>query len=408
MLLYNICISIYSQLIRLAAIKIPKAKLWSDGRNDIFNRLQEAINPTDRVIWIHVASLGEFEQGRPLIERLRETHPEFKILLTFFSPSGYEVRKNYDKADYIFYLPIDTTSNARRFLDIAHPEIAIFVKYEFWINLLFELRNRNIKSYIISAIFRRNSIFFKPWGAKWRRALESFDTLFVQDNNSKELLATLGFDNVVVAGDTRFDRVADIAKNTNKIPTIELFKGDKKLLVAGSTWSPDEDILKDLVEKNRDIKFIIAPHEVNDVNVRRIMEMYGDQAIRYTTAKESELKGAQIMILDTIGVLSSSYQYGEFAYIGGGFGVGIHNTLEAATFAIPVAFGPNYKKFKEATDMISLGACCSVSNSNELCGWLSTLLNSDELYNKKCRTAREYTSNQRGATSIIARTIFCE
>ncbi|MFR9635660.1 MAG: glycosyltransferase N-terminal domain-containing protein [Rikenellaceae bacterium] len=408
MFLYNIGISLYAQLGRLAAIKLPKAKLWCDGRDGLFERMQSTISPSDRIIWMHVASLGEFEQGRPLIERFKESHPEYKILLTFFSPSGYEIRKNYDGADYIFYLPIDTTTNARRFLDIAHPEIAIFVKYEFWLNLLFELRKREVKSYIVSAIFRKNSIFFKSWGYLWRKALESFDTLFVQDNNSKKLLASLGFDNVVVAGDTRFDRVAAIAKSAKAIPEIETFKGGQKLLIAGSTWSADENILKNLTEGNRDVKFLIAPHEVEESNIERLIAQFGDCAVRFTKATTEQLKKAQVLILDTIGLLSSSYQYGEFAYIGGGFGVGIHNTLEAATFAIPIAFGPKYQKFKEATDMISLGACCSVSNAEELSAWFAPLLNNEELYTKKCRIAREYTANQCGATGIIARTIFCE
>lgn len=408
MFLYNLCILIYSQLIRLAALRHPKAKLWCDGRNEIFEKISAAIKPSDKIIWIHVASLGEFEQGRPIIEKLRETHSEYKILLTFFSPSGYEVRKDYNGADYIFYLPIDTTNNARRFLDITHPEIAIFVKYEYWLNLLFELRRRDIKSYIVSAIFRPNSIFFKSWGSKWRKALESFDTLFVQDNNSKELLAKLGFDNVIVAGDTRFDRVAKIAQNAKKISKIETFKGDKKVLVAGSSWAPDEEILANLIDKNPEVKFIIAPHEVNEGRVAEIMTLLKDRAVRYTTASDEELASAQVMILDTIGVLSSAYKYGDFAYIGGGFGVGIHNTLEAATFGVPIAFGPKYQKFKEATDMISLGACRSVSTASELEEWFTPLLTNEELYKKRCRAAREYTSNQCGATNIIVRTIFCE
>ncbi len=389
-------------------MKHPKAKLWCDGRNDLFSKMQSVIDPNDRIIWIHVASLGEFEQGRPLIERFKESHPEYKILLTFFSPSGYEIRKNYEGADYIFYLPIDTPKNARRFLDITHPEIAVFVKYEYWLNLLFELRNRKIKSYIISAIFRPNSIFFRSWGVLWRKALESFDTIFVQDDNSKRLLATLGFDNVVVAGDTRFDRVAAISRNVKPISTIEKFKQDKKLLVAGSTWSQDEDILKSLVEKHPDVKFIIAPHEVTPTNVSRLSEMFAGRTALYTTANTERLAEAQVLILDTIGILSATYQYGDFAYIGGGFGVGIHNTLEAAIFAIPIAFGTNYKRFKEATDMVALKACCSISNAQELESWFSSLLNNEDTYNKRCRTAREYTSNQCGATNIISRTIFCE
>ncbi len=415
MLLYNIGIIIYSLLIRIASWRMQKAKYWCEGRRDLFKRMEEAISKSDRIIWVHVASLGEFEQGRPIIEKIRATHPEYKILLTFFSPSGYEVRKSYEGADYIFYLPIDTTNNARRFLDIAHPEIAIFVKYEYWLNLLFELRRRKIRSYIVSAIFRRKSIFFKSWGGMWRNALESFETLFVQDNPSKALLAELGFDNVVVAGDTRFDRVFEIAKNATKIELIEKFKGSSKLVVAGSTWLPDEQLLAESVKAHRDIKFIIAPHEVKLIRSAEIEGMIDAKSVRYTELvemskedAERSLEQAQLLILDTIGILSSLYQYGDLAYIGGGFGVGIHNTLEAATFGLPIAFGTNYSKFKEANDMISLGAARSVASSEEFEEWFSTLITDDKKRAEASRIAKEYTSNMCGATGVITRTIFCE
>lgn len=259
MWLYNFGLMLYALAIRLVSPRYPKAKLWIEGRKNLFERMADAIDPKARIVWIHVASLGEFEQGRPIIERLRKEYPEYKILLTFFSPSGYEIRKNYSGVDYIFYLPIDTPSNARRFLDIAHPEIAIFVKYEFWINLLTELRHRSVRTYIVSAIFRRNSIFFRPYGSIWRQALESFDTMFVQNEESKSLLAELGFDNVVVAGDTRFDRVAEIASAAKRIEIVERFRGDERLFVAGSTWGPDEELLIRLMNDNPDVKFVIAP-----------------------------------------------------------------------------------------------------------------------------------------------------
>ncbi len=416
MFLYNLAITTYSLLIRIAANRSEKARLWCDGRSNLFERMQSAISPTDRVIWIHVASLGEFEQGRTIIESIKSNHPEYKVLLTFFSPSGYEVRKNYEGADYIFYLPIDTTRNARRFLDIAHPEIAIFIKYEYWLNLLFELRNRKIRSYIVSAIFRRNSIFFKSWGSLWRRALVSFETLFVQDHASQKMLSELGFDNVVVAGDTRFDRVMQIAKGARSIAEIELFKGESRVLVAGSTWQPDEELLLKLTDKHRDIKFIFAPHEIGESRVAELMQSAGEHAVRYTEvmkieAEESRnraLSEAQILVVDTIGMLSSLYQYGDFAYIGGGFGVGIHNTLEAATFALPTAFGTNYQRFKEANDMIALGACHSIASSDELEAWFSSLLNDTELYTKASKAAKRYTTNMSGATELITQTIFCE
>ncbi len=417
MFIYNICIQLYSYLIRLAAFKLPKAKLWCDGRKQLFENMQRAISPSDRIIWIHVASLGEFEQGRPLIEHFKATHPEYKILLTFFSPSGYEVRKNYEGADYIFYLPIDTTNNARRFLEIAHPEIAIFVKYEYWLNLLFELRRRKVRSYIVSAIFRRNSIFFKSYGSKWRKALESFETLFVQDSNSLNLLAELGFDNVVVAGDTRFDRVMEIANNVKSIPIVEQFKGNSELFVAGSTWLPDETILAEIAKRHTSTKFVIAPHEIKEENVSNITKLFGESnVVRYTTiaakqetAEATEmLNKAQVLILDTMGMLSSLYQYGEFSYIGGGFGVGIHNTLEAATFGLPIAFGPNYSRFKEANDLVSLGAAASVADAEGLDVWFTKLITDREVKAMACRAAKEYTSNMSGATAIISRTIFCE
>ena len=349
MWIYNLGLVLYVWAIALASPWHRKAKLWIDGRKGLFRRMKESIDPSARIIWIHAASLGEFEQGRPLIEKIRKEHPEYKILLTFFSPSGYEIRKNYDQADYIFYLPIDTPRKARRFLDIAHPEIAIFVKYEFWINLLTELRRRSIRSYIVSAIFRRNSIFFRPYGGMWRQALESFDVMFVQNEESKRLLAGLGFDNVIVAGDTRFDRVAEIAKAAKHIDVIERFKGDKRVFVAGSTWGPDEELLIRLINDNPDIKFIVAPHEMDESRMARLAAEIKGGTLRYTQCTPHTSYGPkQLLILDTVGLLSSVYSYATWSYIGGGFGVGIHNTLEAATFGLPVAFGPNYQKFKEA------------------------------------------------------------
>lgn len=388
-------------------MRIHKAKLWCEGRRDIFSRLESAISKDDRIIWFHVASLGEFEQGRPLMERVRAEHPECKILLTFFSPSGYEIRKNYDGADYIFYLPLDTTNNARRFLDIAHPEIVIFVKYEYWLNLLFELRNRNIRSYIVSAIFRKDSIFFKWWGFMWRNALSSFEMLFVQDENSKKLLRNIGFDNVVVAGDTRFDRVRSIANSAKSIPVVERFKGDSKLLVAGSTWLPDEQILATVTSRHPEVKVVLAPHEIHESHVSQIEELFAGRCVRYTKVDEStDFAGMQVLILDTMGMLSSLYQYGDLGYIGGGFGVGIHNTLEAATFELPIAFGTNYDRFKEAVDMISLGGSVSISNAEEFVLWLSDLVADDEKRERVGKISGEYVASRCGATNIIEQSLF--
>lgn len=406
---YNFGLILYAWAIRLAALRHKKARLWIDGRKGLFHRMRETIDPTARVIWIHVASLGEFEQGRPIIEKLRKTHPEYKLLLTFFSPSGYEIRKNYPGADYIFYLPIDTPRNARRFLDAAHPEIAVFVKYEFWLNLLAILRRRNIRTYIVSAIFRRNSIFFKSYGGLWRQALESFDTIFVQNNDSKSLLSELGFDNVVVAGDTRFDRVAEIAAAAKRIDLIEHFRGEKRLFVAGSTWGPDEELLIRLMNDNPEIKFVIAPHEMDEARIARLLTETHGGGIRYTEISPTTPAAkfdCQLLVLDTVGLLSSVYGYATWSYIGGGFGVGIHNTLEAATFGLPLSFGPNYQKFKEARDLITLGAARSVSTYDELNQWFIPLRDDEEILLKTGRIAKEYTVHHQGATETIVKELF--
>ena len=403
--LYNI--GMYCYRLGVAAVSPwhKKARLWRDGRKQLFNRMRASIDSSAPIVWVHVASLGEFEQGRPIIEKIKAERPEYKILLTFFSPSGYEIRKNYQGADYIFYLPIDTQSNAREFLDIVKPQIAVFVKYEYWINLLSELKVRNIPTYIVSAIFRRDSIFFRSTGNMWREALKSFNTLFVQDENSKALLAELGHDNVIVAGDTRFDRVAQIAAAAKKIELIEQFKGNSRLFVAGSSWGPDEDLIVRLANENPTIKFIIAPHEMEQTRMAKIEQTATGGAVRYTKI-EGNIADKQILILDTIGMLSSVYGYADFSYIGGGFGVGIHNTLEAATFGLPIAFGPNYQKFKEARDMIALGGATSVSNYEELSTWFAPLRDNEEHLKRVSQISKDYTTKNQGATDIFFEKVF--
>lgn len=407
MWIYNFGLTLYVWAIRLVAPRHPKAKLWLQGRKDLFKRMKETIAPSDRIIWIHVASLGEFEQGRPIMEKLRKSHPEYKILLTFFSPSGYEIRKDYKGADYIFYLPIDTPSNARQFLDAAHPEIAIFVKYEFWLNLLHELRRRSIRTYVVSAIFRRNSVFFRSYGSMWRQALESFDAMFVQNEESKQLLAELGFDNVYVTGDTRFDRVAEIAKAAKHIDVIDCFKTDKRLFVAGSTWGPDEELLIRLMNENPAIKFVIAPHEMDEGRIAHLINETHGGALRFTQCTSRTSYGSrQLLILDTVGILSSVYGYATWSYIGGGFGVGIHNTLEAATFGLPIAFGPNYQKFKEARDLVTLGAAKPIEDYSQLRDWFMPLRDNEVFLQKSSRISKDYTTRHQGATESIIRTIF--
>lgn len=407
MFLYNISIVLYYIVVAFVSLWDKKAKQWIVGRKDIFKRMAEVISPEDKVVWIHAASLGEFEQGRPVIEKIREQQPEYKILVTFYSPSGYEIRKNYAGADYIFYLPIDTPGNAKKFLDVVHPEIAIIVKYEFWLNLLSELKHRGVRTYLISAIFRRNSIFFRSYGSIWRQALDSFEQMFVQNEESKVLLHEIGFDNVVVAGDTRFDRVAEIARNVKKVPIVERFKGDSPLFVAGSTWGPDEEILQTLINDNPQIKFVVAPHEMENSRIERIIAQTKGGAVRYTLCnEESDFSKIQVLILDTIGILSSVYGYATWSYIGGGFGVGIHNTLEAATFGLPIAFGPNYQKFKEARDMVALGAATKVESAEDLSAWFAPLRDDKSALQRAGSAAKSYTQRNQGATSLIMKIVF--
>lgn len=406
--LYNVGIWFYERSIGLAAgCGHHKAKQWCQGRRDIFNTLASALteHSVHRRLWIHAASLGEFEQGRPLIEYIKAHNPATEIILTFFSPSGYEIRKSYPLADHVFYLPSDRPHNVRRFLDIVKPDAAIFIKYEFWLNYLAELRKREIATYLISATFRRNSIFFKPWGGAWREALRGFNTMFLQDDNSARLLTSIGITNTEVTGDTRCDRVADIAQSRNHYPTIELFKGDNPLFVAGSTWPKDEELILELCKRHPDIKFIVAPHEIHPSNIRRLAQLLQGRAVCYSEAEQcSDLASRQVMILDTMGMLSSVYGYARWAYIGGGFGAGIHNTLEAAVYGLPLAFGPRHTKFHEACDLIACGAAESVRSKEELTHWFAEVKNGDNLHHA-AEAARHYVERSRGATEHIYKNI---
>ena len=405
MWLYNICMAIYAQLIRLVAPFNEKARLWCEGRCGMVARMQKAIAKGEKIVWVHVASLGDFEQGRPLVDYIKTHYPDYKILLTFFSPSGYEVRKNYPNADYVFYLPVDTKREVARFLDVVNPEVVIFVKYEFWLNMLAELRRRGIRTFIASAIFRRKSIFFHPIGGIWREALATFETLFVQDERSKALLAEIGVANVVVAGDTRFDRVIDIAEKAERVAIVEQFKGDKQLFVAGSTWLPDEDILLPLINENPDVKFVIAPHEMEESRIERILREVKGGAVRYTQLTE-DFAEKQVLVLDTVGLLSRVYGSAEWAYVGGGFGAGIHNTLEAAVYGLPVAFGTKYRKFKEACDLIELGVGRSVKNEEELKVWFDELKSDADYLARLSALAKVYVNQNKNVTGKVVKSIF--
>ncbi len=361
--LYNFGIRIYQILVALVSPFNKKAKLFRDGRKGWEKRLRESIKENDRVVWFHCASLGEFEQGRPVIEAFRVKYPEIKILLTFFSPSGYEIRKNYQGADYIFYLPLDTYWNSKKFIDIVNPVATIFVKYEFWYFYLNGLKKRGVPTYVISAIFRPEQAFFKWYGGWYRKFLANFQHLFVQNKSSKELLASIGVNNVTVAGDTRFDRVIANAQAAKVIPLIEQFVGDSQVMVAGSTWPKDEEIIVEHFKTNpHNLKLIIAPHEIHEQEIEKLRNSFGLKTLRYTKPNECNPSEAHVLIIDTIGILSSIYRYGHISYIGGGFGVGIHNTLEAAVFGIPVIFGPNYHRFQEAVELIGIGTAKTITS----------------------------------------------
>ncbi len=405
-LIYNISIYLYRIAISISSLFNKKAQLWINGRKDIFNKLNAAFSKNiTPVIWVHCASLGEFEQGRPLIEAIKRSHPNYSILLTFFSPSGYEVRKNYASANHIFYLPIDTPSNTIKFLDIVKPQYAFFVKYEFWFNYLNALKKRKIPTYLVSGIFRDDHHFFKSYG-KWSRAqLACFDHFFVQNDHSKELLRSIGYNNSTVTGDTRFDRVSEIAKTVKRFDLVELFCDGKPVFIAGSTWEEDERILaQSSILKNGD-KLIIAPHEIDKKHIDSIVQLFKNHAPAITCTLYSELSEknyslANVLIIDNIGMLSSLYQYGKIAYIGGGFGKGIHNILEAATFGLPVIFGSNYHKFTEAKELINQKGAFSISSEKQLDNILTILGNKSSL-KEASSIAKSYVESNTGATYKI-------
>lgn len=407
-LLYNLSIVIYSFLIKLAAPFNLKARQINKGRQRAFQSLASRINSNRPVIWVHCASLGEFEQGRPLIEAIKKEQPQYQVLLTFFSPSGYEIRKNYDLADYICYLPADTKSNAQKLIQLINPEKVFFVKYEFWFHYINELKKNNIPLYLVSAIFRENQLFFKnsPWAKWYRKMLSGFTHFFVQDDQSVELLERLGINNTTKAGDTRFDRVAEIAKNGKDIPLVEKFKNNQQLIVAGSSWKPDEELLAQYIHAHPGVKFILAPHETKRMNIDRLINLLKTSVVCFTEANAKTIHDHQVLIIDTIGLLSSIYRYADLAYIGGGFGVGIHNTLEAAIYGMPVIFGPNYHKFNEATSMVKLQIAYPIDNYTQLKNVLDTLLADTSKKEAIAAKCSHYTNQNLGATQTIMTSVF--
>lgn len=400
-ILYNFGIRLMQAYVAVAALFNQKMRARHRGGKATFAALAHA--DVQGYVWFHAASLGEFEQARPMIERLRSKEPDTKILLTFFSPSGYEVRKNYDQVDLVCYLPFDIPGYVRRFIDLVQPTKAIFVKYEFWANYLLELERRAVPTYIISSIFRPKQIFFKPYGGFFRRLLHCYTTLFVQDEASKKLLVEHGVERVVVGDDTRFDRVADIAAAAKDLPIAAAFAEGYKVLVAGSTWEPDEELLTRYINANKDIcRLIIAPHVVSPQHIEKLCAKLRCNFVLYSHTTPDEAAKANCLVVDTIGILSSLYRYGHVAYIGGGFGVGIHNTLEAAVWGMPVVFGPNYDKFREARDLIACGGGFCVRSYRHFEDCITALLIDHDAGQK----AGEYVKKHVGATDRLYNIIF--
>jgi len=402
-ILYNILIQLFPVGIFISSFfGNTKAEQWLTGRKDIFDRIRKQLNPNEKRIWIHAASLGEFEQGRPLIEKIRHQYPEYKIFLTFFSPSGYEIRKNYSGADYIFYLPLDTRKNATRFIDLVNPQQVLFIKYEFWYNYLAELKKRGIPVYLCSAIFRDNQVFFAWYGSWFRSMLSLFTWFFVQNEQSKSKLKSIGFSNATVAGDTRFDRVYAIATQSREIETVKSFVGLRNCLIAGSTWQPDEELLSKYInDSSLPIIYIIAPHEIDAAHLERLENSIQKKTILYSEFKNNPLADYQVLIIDNIGMLSSLYRYGKVAYIGGGFGKGIHNILEAATFGLPVVFGPDYHKFQEALDLVKSGGAFSISDFNNMKSLFDTLFTDRKFLKESGNIAETFVKQNVGATDKI-------
>lgn len=394
--LYNIGILLYGLIIRLVAPFNSKAKQFVKGRKQIFRQIAARIDPAEKHIWFHFASLGEFEQGRPVLEKIKAAHPGKKIVITFFSPSGYEIRKNYAGADGVFYLPLDTRRNAERFVQAINPELAIFTKYEFWHHYFNVLAEQNTPLFLISGIFRPDQIFFKFYGAFNRNILKHVEWFFVQNQQSVDLLKQLQLYNVSIAGDTRFDRVAENAEHPTDLPLVRQFAAQHKVFIAGSTWPADEQLLQELAAEITDWKIILAPHEIGADHIRQIENLF-PTALRYSALTAENAAAVSILIIDNIGMLSSLYQYARVAYIGGGFGVGIHNTLEAAAFGVPVIFGPNYRKFQEAHDLLRIGAAKSIEDEQSLITAFQLFKNNQ----KAAALAKEYVARQKGATASI-------
>lgn len=403
-LLYSLFILLYNTILLIISPFHKKAGLMIKGRSNTIENIKQGFKPSDKVAWFHASSLGEFEQARPLIEEFNKKHPEYKILISFFSPSGYEVRKNYSLATKVVYLPGDSPKNARRFLEALNPDIVFFIKYEFWFNFIYHIHKRNIPLYQVSLILREKQYFFSWYGSWFREQLKKFDILFVQNQKTQDLLNRFGINSSIINGDTRFDRVNDISKNSKSFPIIEDFINSKPCLLCGSTWERDEEVIAKAIElSDKSIKIIIAPHEIDLGHINSIRERF-PSSILFSNIENERIKDIidkRILIIDSIGILSSLYKYSSLAYIGGGFGVGIHNILEAATFGKPICFGSNYSKFREAEDLISLKGAYSIKDENELSSWIVSMLEDSELYKSACLSSMNYVRDNIGASKVI-------
>ncbi len=404
-IIYNFILAAYKFLISIASAFNPKAKKWLKGRKNVYKVLEEKLKDfkdSDGNVWFHAASLGEFEQGRPIIEKYKKAFPNDTIILTFFSPSGYEVQKKYQVADIVIYMPLDTKKNVSRFLQLVNPKTAIFIKYEFWYNYLTQMKKMGVKIILASAIFRREQVFFKPYGEFFRNMLNCFEHIFVQDVGSVSLLESIGFSQVSITGDTRFDRVVEIAENPNHIEIAENFIGDKFTFVFGSTWEKDEDILVEYINQSgSEVKYIIAPHEITSSHIKSLQKKLDRSSVLYSSFELDNDNDKQVLIIDNIGMLSSLYAYGQIAYVGGGFGDGIHNILEAAVYGMPVVFGPNFGKFREARDLVEEEGAFVITDFNELKDKLDNLLTKKRDLEAASRICRDYVELHTGATDVI-------
>ncbi len=406
--LYNLIVHFADFLLKIVALFSPKIRLFVDGRKEVFSILKSKINPNDKSIWFHAASLGEYEQGLPVIEKIKTKFPNHKIVVTFFSPSGYEVRKNNTVADATVYLPLDTNSNAKRFIRTINPELVFFIKYEYWPNYLDELKNQKIKTYLISGVFREKQVFFKWFGGFYRKALKSFDYFFVQNESSKKLLQCIGFENVKISGDTRFDRVVSILERDNSLDFIKKFKNNQITIVVGSSWPKDEELIINYINQApENIKFIIAPHNIKTEQISNFKSQITKTTVLFSDVASlhaTMLSNINVFIIDTIGILTKIYSYADIAYVGGGFGnPGVHNILEPATFGIPIVIGPNFSHFAEANALVHQEGCVAISNQNELNEAFDNLISNEDIRLEKGHVCSTFVQMNKGATDIILR-----